>query len=262
MKVCFWVSGFFALIIETCIFFVVFFALLPKVQKQYIFQEKTTIEFMQIEEIKKKDKPKQTSKIKAVSPKKIEQKQAEQKKIEKSNLVSSPKVGSNLRKLFEKVDSSNPPIREEQIEDDRPKFSANTLRRQQYAFQQSDTQIKEETSRIRDTLDSLWEKELEVSSPPQDISDGEYDEWFAKIKEILYAKWVNSFYESVAITVNIVIEADGRFRFKIIKYSKNYSYNAYMEELLEELKNEKFPPYPKGEIALEVVFKTKEHDDE
>lgn len=252
-------SGSIAIIVEIGIFLLLFFALIPKAQKQYTLQEKTVLEFIQIEEIKKQEKPKQTQKTKSSPPTKQNLKKTEQK----PSPFPSPKVGSDVRKLFEKIDSSNPPIREEKIEDNRPTFSANTMKKQEYTFNQDNSQIKEQSSKIQNALESLWENELEVTSPKmQDISDGEYNEWFAKIKEILYAKWTNSFYESVAMTVNIVIEANGSFNYRIIRYSKNNSYNLYMEELLESLSNETFPPYPKGRIRLEVIFKTKENNHE
>lgn len=264
MKSKFFLSGFFAIIFESCLFFFLFWALLPKPQKQYVFQEKTALEFIQIVDIQQQKTTKTLQKQEKSKPKpQNKPKLQEKKEQQKSSPTPSPKVGADIKKLFEKIDSSNPPIREERIEDNRPTFSANALKKSDYSFDQTNVQMQEELSKIQNTLDSLWEKELEVSTPQlQDVTEGEYDEWFAKVKEILYAKWTNSFYENVAIIVNVVIEADGHFRYRIIKYSKNQSYNAYMEELLEDLKSEVFPPYPKGRITLEVTFKTKEHENE
>ncbi|MCE3046884.1 TonB C-terminal domain-containing protein [Helicobacter kayseriensis] len=264
MKSKFFLSGFFAIVFEFCLFLFLFFALFPKPQKHYVFQEKTALEFIQIEDVQQQKTTRITQKQEKPKPKKqTKPKTQEQKELQKSSPAPSPKVGADIKKLFAKIDSSNPPVREERIEDDRPTFSANTLKKSDYSFDQTNTQIQEESSKIQSALDSLWEKELEVSTPQlQDITEGEYDEWFAQVKEILYAKWTNSFYENVAIVVNIVIESDGRFRYRIVKYSKNQSYNIYMEELLEGLKDEIFPPYPKGRITLEVTFKTKEHENE
>ncbi|WP_027326880.1 TonB C-terminal domain-containing protein [Helicobacter pametensis] len=255
-------SGVLALTIECALLALIFVALIPKIQKQYTFKEKTALEFIQIEEVldKKPQTPKE-SKVKDQKPKQEKPKPKEMPAKQKASPAPSPKVGTDIRKLFEKIDSSNPPVREERIEDDRPLFSANVIKKKEYSFDQNNSQIKEESSKIQSAFDSLWENELEVTTPQrQDISDGEYDEWFAKIKEILYAKWTNSFYKSVSLTVSITIESDGRLHYRILRYSNNRSYNAYMKNLLDELMNEEFPPYPKGRITLEVIFKTKEHE--
>lgn len=258
MNIRFWLSGLIAFIFEICLLIFLFFTLLPKMQKQYTFKDKTILDFVEIEQILEQSKRQENKRVE--SPK---QSQAEKQKKEKKIAIKpSPKVGSDVRKLFEKVDSSNPPVRQENIEDERSKFAANTMRTQKYSYSRDDLQIQQESSKIQDALDSLWEKELEVSLPEMaDISEGEYDEWFAKIKKILYAKWVNRFYESVAITASISIDASGNLTYRMIKLSKNEAYNLYMSEFLNALKEEKFPPYPKGKIVLEVTFKTKEQNE-
>ena len=254
----FWLSGLVAFIAEICCIAILFWALLPKMQKQYTFQDKTVLDFVEIDQILSESKKRETKKAIATQKSLPKTVQKEEKVIVKS----SHQVGSDVRKLFEKVDSSNPPVRDENIEDERPKFSANAMRTQKYSYSKDDLQIQQESSKIRDALDSLWEKELEVNVPEMaDLSEGEYDEWFAEIKKILYAKWVNRFYESVAITVSLNIAADGSWTYRMIKMSKNEAYNIYMDNFLNELKKEKFPPYPKGKIKLEITFKTKEQNE-
>lgn len=257
MNIRFWLSGVIALCIEISIVVLIFFALLPKVQRQYTSSHKTTLDFLQIENVIEEKKP---------EPKRVKTNHSTSKVVEKKKQIlipkTSPKIGTDVRKLFEKIDSSNPPVREENVENERPLFSANTIKTQDYSYSRDNTQMHQESLKIQNALDSLWENELEVSAPEVvDISEGEYDEWFAKIKTILYGKWKNRFYESVAIVVSIKIESDGSFNYRVIRPSKNDAYNIYMENLLAELKNEKFPPYPKGKITLEVTFKTKEQDD-
>lgn len=283
----FW-SGIVAFCIEVLIFVGLFYAMLYRPKELYTAKDKTQLEFIQIDQIldtlpKKKETPKPL-------PKEQEKKE-EQKKIEKpiekkelptpkveepkplppkpqekktpniKEMFSSPVSGTGVKKLFEKVDSANPPVREEEVYDNRPTFSANSIQSKNYAYSQQDSQeLAKETSKLKDTLEKIWEKELEMTStPPQDLSDGKYDEWFAKVKKILYAKWENHFYESVSIVVYITITDQGKFSYRIISKSKNSSYNNYMQNLLESLCQEKFPPYPKGkQKSIEVIFKTKE----
>ena len=296
----FW-SGFLAFCLEALVFVGLFFALLPKPKELYTAKDKTKLEFIQIDQIlsetpKQKEKPtpqpiekpkiqekpklEEKPKIKEIekpktpqvqeapkTPKKAEvtplpPKEKQTKTPQIKEIFSSPVAGSGVKKLFEKVDSSNPPIKEEdEVYDDRPLFSANSIVSKDYAYSQEDSQeLAKETSKLKNTLNQIWEKELEIkSSPPQDLSDGKYDEWFAKVKNILYTKWDSHFYESVSIVVHITITNQGKFSYRIIRKSKNSSYNTYMQNLLEALRQESFPPYPKGDKkSIEVTFKTKE----
>lgn len=293
-------SGCVAFCLEVLLFVGLFFALLPKPKELYSAKDKTQLEFIQIDQIiaevpKQKEKPiiKEKSTPKEAPKETPKEAQKEEKKmvkeIEKTpapktqptkeskplppqeqskkapeikDIFSAPVAGSGVKKLFEKVDSSNPPVNEEdEVYDDRPTFSANSIQSKNYAYSQQDSQeLAKETSKLKDTLNQIWEKELEIkSSPPQDLSDGKYDEWFAKVKNILYAKWDNHFYESVSIVVHITITNQGKFSYRIIRKSKNSSYNTYMQNLLQSLCQEDFPPYPKGDQkSIEVTFKTKE----
>lgn len=267
-------SGIFAGFLELSVLFLLIFSLLPKFKEQYTAKDKTQIEFIQIDEIiaqKPKVKAKQSQPQKQPLPK-SEIKPTPEVPKESSKPQAkplppkpAPTVGNDVKKLFEKVDHDLPPVQEEDIvEDDRPTFSANSIQSKEYSYEQNNQNIQEETSRLKNVLEQMWEKELEVTSPnPQDMIEGKYDEWFAEVKKILYAKWNNHFYESVAIVVNISITNEGKFSYRIITYSKNASYNAYMEGLLQSLTQESFPPYPKGKKAdIEVVFKTKEQSSE
>lgn len=291
-------SGFVAFCFEALIFVGLFYALLPKPKELYTAKDKTQLEFIQIDQILeqipkaketpkpllKEEKPKEAKKeVKPIEskPKEVAQKseikplepkpepkplppkpkEEKPKTPEIKDIFSSPVAGSGVKKLFEKVDSANPPVREEEVYDNRPTFSANSIQSKNYAYTQQDSQeLAKETSKLKDTLEKIWEKELEMTStPPQDMADGKYDEWFAKVKNILYAKWDNHFYESVLIVVHITITDQGDFSYRIIKKSKNSSYNTYMQNLLQSLCQMKFPPYPKGkQKSIEVTFKTKE----
>lgn len=291
-------SGFVAFCFEALIFVGLFYALLPKPKELYTAKDKTQLEFIQIDQILeqvpkaketpkpllKEEKPKEAKKevkpieskpkevvekseIKPLEPKPEPKplppkpKEEKPKTPEIKDIFSSPVAGSGVKKLFEKVDSANPPVREEEVYDNRPTFSANSIQSKNYAYTQQDSQeLAKETSKLKDTLEKIWEKELEMTStPPQDMADGKYDEWFAKVKNILYAKWDNHFYESVSIVVHITITDQGDFSYRIIKKSKNSSYNTYMQNLLQSLCQMKFPPYPKGkQKSIEVTFKTKE----
>lgn len=259
-------SGFLALFIQVLIYALVILSLLPKIQKQYTFQDRTIVDFIEIQELieQPQPSPQPPKPTKILTPKELNKPNPLTKlDTQQSAPQPSPVVGSGVKKLFEKIDSANPPVLQENIEDERPIFSANAIKKQDYSFNQNASEIEQETSKIKDGFDSLWENELQINVPQnQDVSEGEYDEWFAKVKEILYAKWENVFYESITFTIRVTIGVDGSFNYRVIRSSKYQSYNVYMEEMLNSLKKEKFPPYPKGRVTLEVVFKTKEHTSE
>lgn len=234
----------------------------PKKQEAPKIREEKKVEAP----IEKKETPTPKVEIpKPLPPKPLPPKPQEQKaKVpDIKDIFSSPTAGTGVKKLFERVDSANPPVREEEVYDNRPTFSANSIQSKDYAYIQQDSQeLAKETSKLKDTLEKIWEKELEIKvdrPSTQDLSDGKYDEWFASVKKILYAKWDNHFYESVSIVVYITITDEGKFSYRIISKSKNSSYNTYMQSLLDSLCQEKFPPYPKGkQKSIEVTFKTKE----
>ncbi|RDU68727.1 hypothetical protein CQA62_05775 [Helicobacter cholecystus] len=267
-------SAFCAGFLELCVLLGLVFALLPKFQEKYTAKDKTQIEFIQIDELiaqapqaksKQSQPKKQPVPQTKPNPKPMTTKEEIKPKTSSPLSKSSPIVGTDVKKLFEKVDRDLSLVQEEEIiEDSRPTFSANSIQSKEYTYEKNNQDIQEETSKLKNVLEQIWEKELEVTSPsPQDMIEGKYDQWFAEVKKILYAKWNNHFYESVAIVVNISITDEGKFSYRIITYSKNASYNAYMEGLLQSLTKENFPPYPKGRRAdIEVVFKTKEQNNE
>lgn len=260
MRMRFILSGCVALSIQILVYTLILVFLLPKAQQQYTFQNRTAIDLIEIEEFIQKPSQKMPQSTKESDLKDHLSNTPKDSKIQESIPKPSPVAGSDIRKLFERIDSSNPPVLKDNIEDERPKFSANAMKQQNYSFDQNDSLIQAESSKIKRAFDLLGESDLEIKAPQnQDLSEGEYNEWFALVKEILYAKWENVFYESIVFVIKATIGADGSFDYRVIRSSKHQFYNAYMEEMLNSLKNEKFPPYPKGRITLEVVFKTKEH---
>lgn len=267
-------SGLFAAVVEVLLFSFLILIFIPSFKEKYTAKDRTQIEFIEIDELIS-DKPRVKSKNTHIHKQAMPKSEAKptltpQKENEDSHSKSvaqkpSPVVGVDVKELFEKVDKNLPALEDEDIvHDDRPLFSANSIKSKEYNYEQNNQNIQAETSRLKNVLEQMWEKELEVTSPsPQDMVEGKYDQWFSEVKKILYAKWNNHFYESVAIVVNISITDEGKFSYRIIKYSKNNSYNIYMEGLLQSLTLERFPPYPKGRRAdIEVVFKTKEQNNE
>lgn len=255
MNVRFWFSGLVAFGLEALVVAILIISLLPKAKQTYTFQDQTKLDFIQIEEIIKEEpkKPKASP-----QPKPQEKKQSKPK--QETSKKPSPVAGSDVKKLFERVDNLDAPVHQEVIEDDRPLFSSNSIKTQNYSYNQDSQSIQQETSKIQDRLDQIFEKEIEIkTSTPVDNTDGVYDVWFAEIKKILSSKWQNEFYEKVSLVASITITNSGHFSFRIIKYSTNSSYNTYMQDLLKSLEYETFPPYPKGNrIVIEVSFNTGE----
>ncbi|WP_199919412.1 TonB C-terminal domain-containing protein [Helicobacter enhydrae] len=247
-------SGLLALIVQFSLCVLLVVAFLPKTQEKYIFNDKTQIEYFEVRI--QEDKTKNPKKPKAPKSESQEQIVAS---APTPSVKTAPVAGADVKKMFEKIDSPEPPVREEVVQDERPTFTANSIQTQDYTYNEQLDQQNDENKKIQSQLEEMWEKELEISPPPpQDTADGVYNEWFAEIKKRIDEKWKNNFYEPALLTAVITIDRNGKFSYKIIKYSHNQSYNAHIQSVLEGLSLESFPPYPDGQIkVITVDFRNK-----
>jgi protein TonB len=109
-------------------------------------------------------------------------------------------------------------------------------------------------SRLLDKLELKQQKTLTVTG----ANSGVYDPFIGKIQDTLYEKWQNTIFTISGAEAQAAIEIDnmGRFSYYIVKLSYNNDFNAKLQNFLEEMKNEVFPPYEgDGKFAMNIVFK-------
>lgn len=89
-------------------------------------------------------------------------------------------------------------------------------------------------------------------------SNGEQDEYFSKIKEILWKRWNPVLLDSgLVVKVLVMISSDGSFDYRIMKYSDNQRFDESLKEFLETQVGESFPrPKINSKVDIIVNFKS------
>lgn len=86
---------------------------------------------------------------------------------------------------------------------------------------------------------------------------GEKHEYFSKIKEILWQRWnPRLLEEGLIVKVLVMITNDGRFDYRIMKYSKDERFDESLKEFLETQKNESFPTH-KINTKVDIIINFK-----
>ena len=120
--------------------------------------------------------------------------------------------------------------------------------------------LQERLEKMNANINALDSKALDVQSQSisPEFADGEYNEWFGKIYDIIYSKWHPSFDQDAEVLVLLRITDTGSFYYRVARLSSSQDYNHNIINLLDSLKQTKFPPYPKGKIVeIEVSFRSK-----
>lgn len=89
-------------------------------------------------------------------------------------------------------------------------------------------------------------------------SNGKQDEYFSKIKEILWKRWNPVLLEpGLVVKVLVMISKEGSFDYRIMKYSDNQRFDESLKEFLETQINEEFPrPNLNSNVDIIVNFKS------
>ena len=89
-------------------------------------------------------------------------------------------------------------------------------------------------------------------------SNGEHDEYFSKIKEILWQRWTPSLLEpGLVVKVLVMISSSGEFDYRIMKYSNDPRFDESLKEFLESQLSEQFPrPKINSKVDIIVNFKS------
>jgi protein TonB len=107
------------------------------------------------------------------------------------------------------------------------------------------------------TLDQL---EFDLKIIKNDDSDGEYNAYYAKVKEILARDWnPTSFTKGHKARVRVTISDHGVFTYRVLSYSESILFNQELDLHLEYLLSQQFPPYEGGaKTVIDVYLGTKD----
>ncbi len=182
-------------------------------------------------------------------PSKIEEKKVE---VEKDQVESSktPIAGTGIKSLFSEVETKIP-VKNEQEE------SSN------------DDELARRIKSIKPK--QKIEKESKVDKIVQNLSlsstlsfaktDGEYNEYYSKVQELLGKFWrPKSYSQNLESKVIITIDNNGKFYFSIKKKSTNDEFDQELLAALQQMEGIDFPPFSGGKKTdIEVTFKTEEN---
>jgi protein TonB len=118
----------------------------------------------------------------------------------------------------------------------------------------NNTNQQENVSKI---LDKLEFKQQRTHTMTQ-VKSGIYDPFIGKIQDILDEKWQETMYTSSGAQAEVEIKIDnaGSFSYSIVTLSYNSDFNLKLENFLDEMLKESFPPYEgNGEFSMKIIFK-------
>ncbi len=121
--------------------------------------------------------------------------------------------------------------------------------------------LQEQLRKLNKDLQTLQNKTIDIKSTSlsPEATDGQYDEWFAKIYDIIYKKWRVGFHKNAQATILLQVDGNGNFVHKVVRLSQYNDFNQNVLNFLENFKGEKFPPPPNGKaVNIEVNLLTKE----
>ncbi|STP12334.1 periplasmic protein TonB [Helicobacter mustelae] len=246
----FYISGALAFFIYFALLFLIVATIIhQKNTAHYIMKNNTKFDQIAIDALIEDSKPQPKTQASFVK-----------KTVEKSQ--GEPKSLSDIKDLFSKIPDWETESKEQQLkkqEDlEQKKLLDQELLKQQEAIQN----LQANLSSMNKTLNEM-KTSIDIKTdvlPNQD--NGLYDEWIAKIYKILYKNWSFAFYQDATVSAIITITNTGQFSYKILKYSPFEEYNNGVIAILENLRDQKLPPYPNGNlIHIEVNFKARAKDE-
>ncbi len=249
----FLIGGFLSFIIYLSLLFFIFSFLgrFERKSKQYTSERNNFIEvsISQKQVITRKKSVKKRSIKKKIHKEKIPKKIKKSKsKIKKS--IRKTTTQNSLESLFKTINTKKI-IKKFKNKNLTKKIEPNQNSRLSQK-NSSNTQNQKSASKIVKSL-SLMNVSSNVSK-----KTGEYNKYLGKISDILDQKWQEtpSTIAGNSAKVTVRIDKFGNFSYKIDSLSYNNEFNAKLQNFLESLKNEKFPPYKNGDyIEIQVNFK-------
>lgn len=179
-------------------------------------------------------------------PKEITQKEVKKIPIKKESASRSANSGVGVNDLFKQVESKRP------VRNTKPQSTDDTIAKKRYAKESVQKKALEESlEKIMSNLE--LQKMLSFATPK-----GDFDEFYAEVQEILAKNW-NPVRQGTEYSaeVEITIDARGVFSYLIKKDSGNLEFDKVLQEFLDIMQTQDFPPYKGGsKTTIMVTFKT------
>jgi len=248
----FFIAGFFSISIYLALIFFVF-SLLGEFEtkaKQYTSQKNNfiVVSISEKNSIVKKKSVKKRSLKKSTKKKSIKKKKVTKKPKVRKSIKRTVKKES-LKSLFSGINTN----KYKKIED--KNVTKRVKENQNSRFIQKKSAAENEQKSATKIVKSLSFQNISSSNNKK---TGEYNKYIGKISDILDEKWQNTpgTIAGNQATVTVKIDKFGNFSYKIDSLSYNNEFNAKLQNFLESIKDEKFPPYKDGDfIELKVNFK-------
>jgi len=194
-----------------------------------------------------KRKPKKIIKNSKKQRKKTIKKTTKKKKIitkpKPKKSAQKPQKKISLKGMFETIDINKTiELKQERVKVSRKKESTkdkNILK----------SSKKELAKKAVESLSFEKPKNMKSSK------NGIYDKYRGEVQQILYENWQDTI-DTVSgnrATVEIFVDKEGTFSYKIVKLSYNDEFNSKLVDFLEEMRDKKFPPFTEGEIFKQQV---------
>lgn len=211
-----------------------------KTPKAYAFNKETTFSIDLIEEIQQKNT--------INTAQKSMDKRVEAIPIKKESASKTANTGLGINELFKQVDSKIP-VKKDAL---KPQSQNDKIAKKKKANETSQSEnLSQELEKIMSNLDT--QKTLSFVTPK-----GEYDEFYAKVQEILAQNWnpIRTSQEHKA-EVQISINAQGKFSYSIVRLSGNLDFDKALQEFLDIMRVQEFPRFEGGaQTNIMVTFKT------
>ena len=197
---------------------------------------------------------------------KIEKKDSPNDK--KNNKQSTKKIGSKspiaglgTGDLFEKINTTNPNQKTQEISDNRDKIALNKKGEENRNEQLN--KILQSTQNLSQSLQNL-NQNISIEDTNTSKFCNTYKDYCNKLAELLYSNWhIKSGFDTILSSiVTIKISKSGDFSYTIKKPSNNAVFDQELLESLEQLKNIKFPTLDGVNFdKLEVIFRNKKENE-
>ncbi|PLY04584.1 MAG: TonB C-terminal domain-containing protein [Arcobacter sp.] len=172
-----------------------------------------------------------------------------QQEIVKKSTSKSHKQSADFKSLFAKVKTSAKKIVEKDV--NAVKESIDPSRFKSKFEKQKKTDNTSVSKLLNDVKTTTNMPKIAASGK------GEENEYFSKIKQILWERWNPRLLEDgLEIKVLVMITNSGSFDFRIMKYSKDERFDESLKEFLESQKSEIFPTH-KINTKVDIIINFK-----
>jgi len=238
-KTYFYLSGFISLsfYILVCAFFL-YYINAPKPQKFDSFSKTTVLELELISTKSNERKVAKKSKAK------------QQEIVKKSTSKSHKQKAVNAKSLFASVKTSAKKVVEKKTNTVRESIDPSRFKSK---FQKQKKTDNVSVSKLLNDTKTSTNRPKTTSS-----NKGDKHEYFSKIKDILWSRWNPRLLEDgLRVKVLVMITNDGRFDYRIMRYSKDSRFDESLKEFLEAQKNESFPTHKiNSKVDIIINFKS------